>query len=72
MKAILLLKENAEADKSIFFDWPPLMIAEGDAKIGCTCDRWGHPCPNCRGDNPSAQLTAPTSVRKRGKKRRNI
>jgi hypothetical protein len=34
-----LLLQNAASEK--------MPVREAEAVAGCTCDRWGHPCPNC-------------------------
>ena len=64
MKTILLLKETVEEERaSDFFNWPPLVLPEDAASVGCTCDRWGHPCPNCRADKPKTQTAGSSSVK---------
>lgn len=47
MRTILLIKEHAGSDDLELSHWPPLGILKGEARIGCTCDFWGHPCPKC-------------------------
>ena len=64
MKTIHLLKDAIEeADVSEFSNWPPLDVLEETGRVGCTCDRWGHPCPNCD-DKPKAQTAESSSVEK--------
>ena len=43
MKTMLLLTERAEPANAVSSNVPPVTIHEGDATLGCTCDRWGHP-----------------------------
>jgi hypothetical protein len=47
MNTIPLLKDKNELDNSTPLGLPRLVIHEGDATPGCTCDRWGHPCARC-------------------------
>ena len=64
MKTILLLKETVEKESaSDLFNWPPLVLPEDAASVGCTCDRWGHPYPNCRADKPKTQTAGSSSVK---------
>jgi len=57
MNTILLLKENAEPIDSISLKLRRLSRHEDDAKPGCTCDRWGHPCADCVELKPQARTT---------------
>ena len=43
MKTMLLLTERAEPANPVSSNVPPVTIHEGDATLGCSCDRWGHP-----------------------------
>jgi hypothetical protein len=54
-----LLLQNAASEK--------MAVREAEAVAGCTCDRWGHPCPNCvdRDIAPKAEtpVSSPVTVR---------
>ena len=64
MKTILLLKEiGEEAGASDFSNWPPRIVLKDEGKVGCTCDRWGHPCPNCPSDKPKARTAGPLQAK---------
>jgi hypothetical protein len=57
MNTILLLKENTQPTDSISFKSRPLTRHEDAAVPGCTCDRWGHPCPGCVESKPKTRTT---------------
>lgn len=35
-------------------------VRESEARAGCNCDRWGHPCPVC--DEREAQMKAQVAI----------
>jgi hypothetical protein len=49
MKTTLLLNDETRAAKLMLDDnaLAKVIIRESAAVAGCTCDRWGHPCPGC-------------------------
>ena len=53
MKTILLLKENTEPTEPISSKLWRLRGHKADATPGRTCDRWGHPCPDCVEQKPA-------------------
>jgi hypothetical protein len=55
MKTTLLLKDETRRAKLMLDDnaLANVIIREFAAVAGCTCDRWGHPCPGC--DEPDVQ-----------------
>jgi hypothetical protein len=56
MSAMSFLKEHVDSEAK-----SRVRQFERDAKAGCNCDRWGHPCPKCaeneRGTAPSSRTT---------------
>ena len=54
MNTIPLLKENTDPTHTISSKLRHVTIHEGEATPGCTCDRWGHPCPDCCERKPHA------------------
>ena len=49
MKTILLLNDEAQTARLILKEVASgeLAFHESEARAGCNCDRWGHPCPGC-------------------------
>jgi hypothetical protein len=49
MKTTLLLTDEAEISRLMLNDpvLDELPVRHTEAHAGCTCDRWGHPCPKC-------------------------
>jgi hypothetical protein len=49
MKTTLLLNNETRAAKLMLHENAPtnVIVRESAAVAGCTCDRWGHPCPGC-------------------------
>lgn len=35
--------------------------SEHGSNVGCTCDRWGHPCKNCIEKKDETKTTVPTA-----------
>jgi hypothetical protein len=56
MKTILLLKEKSESANAIPSNLPRLTTKEREATLGCTSDRWDHPCTDCFNRKPKAAL----------------
>jgi hypothetical protein len=40
---------------------------ENEARAGCSCDRWGHPCPGCLKNNRQTNGDASISVTKQSR-----
>jgi hypothetical protein len=49
MKTTLLLNDETGPAKLVLHENAPanVIVRESAAVAGCTCDRWGHPCPGC-------------------------
>ena len=49
MKTILLLRDEATQPKQLVRNALPakVPVRETEPVAGCSCDRWGHPCPGC-------------------------
>jgi hypothetical protein len=47
MKPILFLNDQPETVRLMFEEVPSgsAAVSESEARAGCDCDRWGHPCP---------------------------
>ena len=47
MKTILFLNDETAQARLLLQNAAPgeVTVREPDAVAGCTCDRWGHPCP---------------------------
>ena len=57
MNTILLLKEKTESVDRVSRNPLRLRTHADDATAGSTCDRWGHPCPDCVQSKPQARTT---------------
>jgi hypothetical protein len=57
MKTILCLIDETGPPIMMLQDAPPerVLMHEFEAKPGCNCDRWGHPCPSWVERNPQAK-----------------
>ncbi len=60
MNTTLVLEEKTEPADRVPRDLLRRRINEDDATPGCTCDRWGHPCPGCVEPKPQARTTRRT------------
>jgi hypothetical protein len=49
MKNTLLLTNELETTRLMLKDvaFDELLVRDTEARAGCNCDRWGHPCPGC-------------------------
>ena len=49
MKPILLLSDEPETVRLMLKEVTSAGVAvrESEARAGCNCDRWGHPCAGC-------------------------
>ncbi|HEY4271917.1 MAG TPA: hypothetical protein VGM65_07915 [Candidatus Udaeobacter sp.] len=60
MKTSLLLNDESRPANLMLQNIAPTKTTprETEAVVGCNCDRWGHPCPNCVEQNvqPKAEL----------------
>jgi hypothetical protein len=67
MKTILCLTDETEPRIAMLQDTLPgtVTVREIEAKPGCNCDRWGHPCPDCvqRNVQPDAELPISTRAK---------
>jgi len=57
MSTILLLEEKTKPADRVARDLVHPTRYAGDATLGCTCDRWGHPCLDCAEPKPQARTT---------------
>jgi hypothetical protein len=57
MSTILLLEEKTKPADRVARDLVHPARHAGNATPGCTCDRWGHPCPDCVEPRPQARTT---------------
>jgi hypothetical protein len=46
MQATLLLTNEAETARLMLKE-VTFSLCDIEARAGCTCDRWGHPCSGC-------------------------
>jgi len=67
MKTILFLQDQAAPPTQLLQDVVQAKVSfrEIEALVGCNCDRWGHPCPNCvdRTLEPKAELLISESTK---------
>lgn len=67
MKTTLLLTDEAETTRLMLEDlaFDELALRHTEARAGCNCDRWGHPCSGCveRDIAPKAETPASSSVK---------
>ena len=63
MKPILLLNDEPETVRLMLGEATSGGVAgrESEARAGCNCDRWGHPCPGCLEHNKPEEADAPIS-----------
>jgi hypothetical protein len=47
METVLLLNESTEPPDVVIPILPKIYKHPDEPFAGCTCDRWGHPCPGC-------------------------
>ena len=49
MKPTLLLNEKPETARLLLNEvaFAGVTVRESEARPGCSCDRWGHPCAGC-------------------------
>ena len=49
MKLTLLLNDEPETVRLMLKEVTSggVAVRETEARAGCNCDRWGHPCPGC-------------------------
>ena len=59
MKTILLLHDEATLPTQLLRNALPskLPVRETEARAGCNCDRWGHPCAGCVDCNVPPEAT---------------
>ena len=57
MNTILFLEEKSESADRVSRALQSPTRHEGDATPGCTCDRWGHPRPDCVEPKPQPRTT---------------
>ena len=62
MKPILLLNDEPETGRLMLEEVTSgsAAVHESEARAGCNCDRWGHPCPGCLKSN--RQTDSDTSI----------
>jgi hypothetical protein len=67
MKTTLLLSDEPETARLTLKGVASgeLTVRESEARAGCNCDRWGHPCPDCveRNVKPKAELSISRPVK---------
>jgi hypothetical protein len=63
MKTILLLSDEARHSQPLLQDAvrTKVILHDSGARAGCTCDRWGHPCPDCVERNVKPKAEPPIS-----------
>ena len=70
MKPILLLNDEPETMRLMLEEvtFGGVAVRESEARAGCNCDRWGHPCAGCLERNEPKKADAPISspVKQRG------
>jgi hypothetical protein len=49
MRSTLLLDDGPETVRLMLKEvtLSDLAVGKREARAGCNCDRWGHPCPEC-------------------------
>jgi hypothetical protein len=59
MKPILLLNDELETVRLMLGEVTSggVAVRESEARAGCNCDRWGHPCPGCVDRNVPPEAT---------------
>jgi hypothetical protein len=59
MKPILLLNDEPETVRLMLGEVTSggVAVRESEARAGCNCDRWGHPCPGCVDRNVPPEAT---------------
>ena len=71
MKPTFLLSDEPETMRLMLQEVTSgdVAVPESEARAGCNCDRWDHPCPGCLEHNKPEEADAPTSspVKQRGK-----
>jgi hypothetical protein len=67
MKPTLLLSDEAETTRLMLKDvaFDELPVRDTEARVGCNCDRWGHPCPGVStpGIAPGAETPVSSSAK---------
>jgi hypothetical protein len=63
MKPILLLNDETEIVRLTLEEVTSGGMAryESEARAGCNCDRWGHPCAGCLDRKKTNEVDAPIS-----------
>jgi len=63
MKPILLLSDEAETTRLMLKEvaFGELPVRDTEAHVGCNCDRWGHPCPECVNPDIGSRAVTPVS-----------
>ena len=63
MKPILLLNDEPETVRLMLGEATSGGVAgrETEARAGCNCDRWGHPCAGCLDRKKPKEAGAPIS-----------
>jgi hypothetical protein len=64
MKTNLLLHDEATRPMQLLQNAVPARVPlrETEAVAGCSCDRWGHPCPRHVEDNVQSKAELPISL----------
>jgi hypothetical protein len=63
MKPTFLLSDEPETMRLMLQEVTSgdVAVPESEARAGCNCDRWGHPCPGCLEHNKPEEADAPIS-----------
>jgi len=71
MKPILFLNDEPKTVRLMSGEvtFAGVALRESQARAGCNCDRWGHPCARCLDTKNQMKADAPISspVKQRGK-----
>jgi hypothetical protein len=65
MKPTLFLSDEPETMRLMLEEVTSdgMAVRKSEARAGCNCDRWGHPCPGCVNRNVPPEATISSQVK---------